>query len=209
MYPKKHPGLSNDEEAVSEKSFNNKNIFNIYSRLHKKLIRFAFRYFKNPQEVEDVVQEAFVKVIEAQQGREIKHYNSYMYQTVKNLALKQINKKDYRLTDTLGDLLQESAIFDSSTLEDQFESHQRIGLICQAIRQLPTKCQRVYILRKVYGLSQKEIAERMDISLKTVEAHLTKAVIRCTDYMDKVESEGQVRLSDSNGREYYNSRNNL
>ena len=68
-------------------------------------------------------------------------------------------------------------------MEQQFESRQRFELFCRAVRQLPIKCQRVYILRRVYGYTQKEIAEQMGISLKTVEAHLTKAIVRCTDYM--------------------------
>ena len=40
----------------------------------------------------------------------------------------------------------------------------------------------------MYGYSQKEIAERMDVSVKTVEAHLTKAITRCTDYMEAEEA---------------------
>ena len=65
----------------------------------------------------------------------------------------------------------------------------RFQLFCRAVRQLPIKCQRVYILRRVYGYTQIEIAEQMGISIKTVEAHLTKAIVRCTDYMDEQEDE--------------------
>ena len=75
------------------------------------------------------------------------------------------------------------------TMEEQFESQERFELFCRAVRQLPIKCQRVYILRRVYGYTQIEIAEQMGISIKTVEAHLTKAIVRCTDYMDEQEDE--------------------
>ena len=155
----------------------------IYMGLRTSLMRFAYRYFKTPQEIEDVVQEAFVKVIEAKQHREILHPKSYMYQTVKNLALNRLSKSDYRLTDALGDTDAELVSQITPTMEQQFESRQRFELFCRAVRQLPIKCQRVYILRRVYGYTQKEIAEQMGISLKTVEAHLTKAIVRCTDYM--------------------------
>ena len=159
----------------------------LYGEIRSSLLRFASRYFKRPQEIEDVVQEAFVKVIEAQRKRQIDSPKAYLYTTTRNLALKQLDTSAYRLTDTVGDLLPDSVLLRTVNLEDEFESRQRFELFCRAIRHLPMKCQRVYILRKVYGFSQKEIAERMGIGVKTVEAHLTKAIVRCTDFMEAEE----------------------
>jgi len=165
-----------------------KDMGSVYGKMYTSLARFAYRYLKKPQEIEDVVQEAFVKVIEAQQRCDISYPKSYLYQTVKNLALKQLDKSDYRLTDTVGDLLPQSVLLETPSIEQEFESRQRFELFCRAVRELPVKCQRIFILRRVYGYSQKEIAEKMSISVKTVEAHLTKAIVRCTDYMDAEES---------------------
>ena len=170
----------------------------VYRDLRGSLMRFAYRYYKKPQDIEDVVQEAFVKVCEAQQQREIQHPKSYMYQTVRNLALRQLDKSDYKLTDTVGDIVPDSVLLETPTMEEQFESRQKFELFCRAVRQLPNKCQQVYILRRVYGFSHKEIAERLNISLKTVEAHLSKAIVRCTDYMDAEEAlEQQTEASAS------------
>ena len=49
---------------------------------------------------------------------------------------------------------------------------------------LPDVCRRVFVLRRVYGFSQREIAEYLGISIKTVEAHLAKGMVRCTDFME-------------------------
>ena len=163
---------------------NGLNFVDLYREMRPALLRFAFRFFRNPQEVEDVVQEAFIRVIEMNDRRDIEHPRSYMFQTVKNLSLKQLDKAEYRLTDTVGDFPPESVSMDTVSLEEQFENRQKFELFCRAVRRLPVKCQRVYILRRVYGLSQKEIAERLGISLKTVEAHLSKAIVRCTDFME-------------------------
>jgi RNA polymerase sigma-70 factor (ECF subfamily) len=189
MADQKHRGKP--PQTKTNISAEQKEMIGIYSGLRTSLMRFAYRYFKTPQEIEDVVQEAFVKVIEAKQHREILHPKSYMYQTVKNLALNRLTKSDYRLTDALGDTDAELVSQVTPTMEQQFESRQRFELFCRAVRQLPIKCQRVYILRRVYGYSQKEIAEQMDISIKTVEAHLTKAIVRCTDYMDKEDQQDE------------------
>ena len=156
----------------------------LYHEVRSSLMHFAARYFRRPQEIEDVVQEAFVKVIEAQRSRTIHAPKSYLYRTTRNLALKQLDKSAHKLTDTMGELLPDTPLLHSRTLEEDFESSEKFELFCRAVRQLPVKCQRVYILRKVYGYSQQEIAQHMDISIKTVEAHLTKAIVRCTDYMD-------------------------
>jgi len=191
MVDKKHRG--DKDKATQTQKGPSLDMARVYTELRTSLSRFAYRYFKTPQEIEDVVQEAFVKVIEAREQREIQHPKAYMYQTVKNLALNRISKSDYRLTDTMGDGVGDSPLESvlplTPTLEEQFESRQRFELFCRAVRQLPIKCQRVYILRRVYGYSHIEIAEQMGISIKTVEAHLTKAIVRCTDYMDEQEDE--------------------
>jgi len=164
----------------------------LYGEIRKSLMRFATRYFRRPQEIEDVVQDAFVKVIEAQHKRDIESPKAYLYRTTRNLALNQLDRSAFKLTDALSDVLLDSEPMQTLSLEDQFESQQKFELFCRAVRQLPLKCQRVYILRRVYGFSQKEVSERMGISIKTVEAHLTKAIIRCTDYMDEDHAANEV-----------------
>lgn len=192
MADNKHRGNANTGEKPTSAQSNSE-MTRIYTEMRTSLMRFAYRYFKTPQEIEDVVQEAFVKVIEAKQQRTIEYPKSYMFQTVKNLSLNKITKSDYRLTDALEDKVgadtHESVLQVTPSMEDQFESRQRFELFCRAVRELPVKCQRVYIMRRVYGYSQKEIAEQLDISIKTVEAHLTKAITRCTDFMDEEENQ--------------------
>lgn len=161
-----------------------------YRDIRVSLLRFAARYFRRPQEIEDVVQEAFVKVIEAGRVRDIDNPKAYLYKATRNLALNSLDKSAYKLTDTVGDLLPDSALLTTPTMEDAFESQQRFELFCSAVRELPVKCRRVYVMRRVYGYSQKEIAAEMNISIKTVEAHLTKAIVQCTDYMDDIENPG-------------------
>ena len=159
----------------------------VYRELKSSLMRFAHRYYRKPQDIEDVVQEAFVKVCEAQSQRSIQHPKAYMFQTVRNLAIRQLRKNDHKLTDIVGDMDVETLLGSTPTLEEQVESRQKFELFCRAVRELPVKCQRVYILCRVYGFSHKEIAEHLDISVKTVEAHLTKAIVRCGEYMDAEE----------------------
>lgn len=62
---------------------------------------------------------------------------------------------------------------------------QTIGVHCEAVARLPPKCRRVYLMRKVHGMSHKEIAQHMGITTTTVERHITKGIRDCARYMEE------------------------
>lgn len=156
----------------------------LYLEVRASLTRYVSRYFKRSQEAEDVVQETFVKVIQAQHQRGIQFPKSYIFRTARNLSLAQIGKASYRLTDEIGDLLTESELAASKTMEEDYEARENFELFCQAVRALPLKCRRAFVLCRVYGFSQKEVAARMGITLSAVEGHLARATRRCVDFME-------------------------
>jgi RNA polymerase sigma-70 factor (ECF subfamily) len=167
----------------------------IYLDVRASLLRYASKYFKRTQEAEDVVQEAFVKVIEAHRKRQIHSPKSYLFRTARNLSLAQISKSSYRLTDELGDLLTESELMASKTLEEQFEARENFEVFCRAVRTLPVKCRRAFVLCRVYGFSQKEAADRMGIGIKGIEAHLSRATLRCIEYIDAEQASKHQRAN--------------
>lgn len=161
---------------------------NLYADGRGPLVRYISRYFRRSQEAEDVVQEAFVKVIEAQRDREIRAPKAYLYQTARNLALAELNKKSYRLTDVMGEILPESDLLLSASMENQFEDRENFEIFCRAVRSLPVKCRRAFVLCRIYGFSQKEVAAHMGVTLKAVEGHLTRATRRCIEYVEAEQS---------------------
>jgi len=62
-------------------------------------------------------------------------------------------------------------------------AQRRFELFCRAAAELPEQCRRVLILRKVYGFSQHEVAEQLGITISTVEKHLAKGLVRCSQFM--------------------------
>jgi len=56
-------------------------------------------------------------------------------------------------------------------------------VLARAIAALPPQCAKVFVLRKMQGLSQKEIAARLNISVRTVENHVALGLVRCKAYM--------------------------
>ena len=69
------------------------------------------------------------------------------------------------------------------TLESEAEAQQSLGIYCEAIATLPEKCRRVFLLRKVYGLKQREIAESLGISVRMVEKHMKIGTLKCREYV--------------------------
>ncbi|MDT8398225.1 MAG: sigma-70 family RNA polymerase sigma factor [Pseudomonadales bacterium] len=147
------------------------------------LKRFVSRFFKRSHDIEDIVQETFVKALEAECKNKIQSPKAYLFQTAKNLSVKEVSKFSTRLQDSIEDYLPEGMLVTETTIEDQVESLQKLTLFCQALRGLPVQCRRVYILRKVYGYTQKEIAGSLGISENTVERHIAKGILRCNEHM--------------------------
>jgi RNA polymerase sigma factor (sigma-70 family) len=60
--------------------------------------------------------------------------------------------------------------------------NQELALLTEAIQSLPARCRQILTLRKLYGLSQREIAERLGLSESTVSNQITIGIEKCTDF---------------------------
>ena len=147
------------------------------------LAKYVSRFIKHPHDIEDIVHDAFLNSYAAEINTKIHKPKAFLFQTARNLALKHLNKCSTRLTDYLEDLDLSEVFIERPSLEDTVESNEQFAFFCKAVQKLPLQCRRAFILRKVYGLSHKEIAKHLDISVSTVEKHLATGISRCCDYM--------------------------
>lgn len=152
----------------------------------RSVLRAVAARIVSPQDIEDIVQETFVRSLEASGRRRIRHPRTYMVRVATNLALNHVSRAGYKLTDQMGDMAKIEVYLKTDTLQTEAESRERFLLFCRAARRMPIQCRRAFLLRKVYELSQKEIAEYLGISQSTVEKHVAKGMMVCSDYMDKV-----------------------
>ena len=165
---------------------NNENISNLFISLQSTLTRAVSRIVP-PKEIEDIVQETYVRVCQVEKQDEIRYPRSFMLKTAKNLALDYVKRAETRLTISNSDNDFDWDLIDISGSEDdtfnRVAANQEFGHFCDAVRLLPLQCRKAFILRKVYGYSQKEIAERLDISENTVEKHVATGNKRSTYFM--------------------------
>lgn len=141
------------------------------------------RYLKRPEDVEDIVQETFVRSYEARQQSRITNLKAYFFATARNLSLKHKALHANKITCYLEDLGVSEVYDHRPGPEMEFEAHEQFSIFCEAVRELPLQCRRVLILKKIYNLSHDEIAERLNITVSTTNQHLAKGLTRCTLYM--------------------------
>ena len=136
-------------------------------------------------EVEDIVQETFIRAHEAQVNKRLEYPKSFIYKTARNLALNFIARKEYANTSDIDDALNQDTSLDDPSLADEFESKEKFRLFCAAVRELPLQCRKAFILKRVFGYSIKDISKTLGISPSTTEKHIAKGVLRCADYLLK------------------------
>jgi len=150
-----------------------------------------------PKEIEDIVQETYVRICQMDKREPVEQPKSFLMKTARNLAYDHLKKAETRLAD--GAETDCDFDVDASMHDAVFENHasnQEFAHFCEAVRQLPVQCRRVFVLKKVYGYSQKEIAKEMTLSESTVEKHIAVGFKRCASYMLGL-SQTNVRSSQS------------
>lgn len=160
-----------DQEAL-------KQIFAIY---FPRLNDFAGKIIKDDTISQDIVQDVFVKFWELRSTITDTNIEAYLFRLVRNKCLdyirhvKVINnfQIDYSSVANYEELYRIDFIGDEPYILIEKELQSEIDRVIQS---LPEKCKKVFILSRVNGLKNKEIAEKLNINIKNVERHITKAL---------------------------------
>ena len=151
-------------------------------------------------DIEDIVQETFVKSYEAELKQEIKYERTYMLKTARNLALNHVSQAYERYNQSVDDFDALSNEVGQANLEKQIESKERFLNFCRATDTLSVEVKRVFLLKKVYGLSQKEIADYTGLSQSTVEKHVAKGLQQCSLFMRELSQPANLNATSTGAR---------
>ncbi|MDE5930716.1 MAG: RNA polymerase sigma-70 factor [Muribaculaceae bacterium] len=140
--------------------------FNI---LYLPLGMYALRMVEEVAVSQDLVQDAFVKAWElVSGGAEIDNFKAWMYRSVHNLCVDYLRRRrQYENIDSLQDFS-----------DERVDTSERDARVWKAIGNLPERCREIFLMSKRDGLSNEEIAEEMNLSVKTVKNQMTKAFAR-------------------------------
>ena len=139
----------------------------VYLACELPLRRFIGRFCNRPEDIDDLAQETFLRAFHAGEGRDIRSPKAYLFRVARNMALRELGKKSRQLTDYLEEADADIGGKEASA-EQEIIARQKLQLCCNAIADLPEQCRRVFLLRKIYAYSHREIADELGISVRTV-----------------------------------------
>ena len=126
----------------------------LFERYYGRLCQYVYSLLMDKNDTEDVVQELFLNIWKNRERIEIKeNVGGYLYKMAKHLALNHLRSKVYQL----------------SYEDNRVESEEFRIALYGCIDHLPDRCKEVLLLHRIKGLKQKEISEKLDISVKTIK----------------------------------------
>jgi RNA polymerase sigma-70 factor (ECF subfamily) len=149
------------------------------------LKRFLARFFSNQQDIDDVAQETYLRAFAAEQKHRIEQPKAFLFKVAKNIALTELTRKSRQITEYIDDATEPLVMERHAPADEVAEAHENIGIYCESVSRLPAKCRQAFLLRKVHGLRHKEIAERMNLSISSIEKYLRQATLETADFIER------------------------
>ncbi len=174
-----HIRLKNaDEEAFRQ----------LFERYVKRVYQFVYNHIKDKTEAEDITQNVFIRIWEK---REIidpaRSFEGFIFTIAYRLLIDHYRSNARRYSTDPVDRLDETTLQSSMHSDDLVQHHQLESLYQKALLALPPKRKEIFLLSRHNGLSNREIAEKMGISVKTVENQMTAALGFLRDFFDRTE----------------------
>ena len=127
-------------------------------------------------EIDDVIQETYAKLASIESVENIRNPRSYFFQTAYSILVTHVRRSRIVPISAVGELEQLQLPSDQPLPDRELEAHDQLREIARAMTALPRKCREVFMLRRVHGLSQREVAEKLQLSENTVEHYMTKSI---------------------------------
>lgn len=139
--------------------------------------------FPTVHDVEDVVQESYVRVWKARATQPIRSARGFLFQVARRVALDILRRGRASPIDSGRDLAASFVFHHDPDAAQAATLRERKRLLIDAVVALPARYREIVILRKLEDVPQKEVAARLGISERTVENLLARGVKRCEDYL--------------------------
>lgn len=153
---------------------------------HESTLRAWLRgLFPSLPDLDDLVQESYVRLIRAREAGKVGHAKAYLFTTARNAALDFFRRRKIVSIEAVGDMSDSTVLDDRPGVADAVSKQQELDLLAEAVRDLPERCRQTLTLRLLYGLSHNEIAAELKVSEHTVKAQLAKGMRRCTAYFEE------------------------
>jgi RNA polymerase sigma-70 factor (ECF subfamily) len=165
-----------DEELMQEIKADNMFAFDVlYKKYCKRVYKFGYSILKSPEDSENLMQDVFLNLWENRHKVEKdSSIKSYVFTITYNSAISIIRKKARQ--SEFVEYLKTLQEINEEPVNTELEYNDLVNKLDEIIKGLPPRQREVYMLHKVEGLKYREIAERLIISVNTIENHMSRAL---------------------------------
>lgn len=146
----------------------------LFDRYFTSLSVYANKILSDTEASIDIVQSLFVSIYENRTTLNVQNVRSFLYQSVHNRCLNEIKHRNIQ------NQYASNAIFvvseASNDVEETIQLSETEALIANAMQQLPPQCRKVFEMSRIDGLTNDEIATQLNLSKRTVETQISKAL---------------------------------
>jgi RNA polymerase sigma factor (sigma-70 family) len=152
---------------------------NTIRRYHDSLIQFLRQRLRVPEDAFDVAQEAYIRMMQYQDSRQIRSPSSMLFRIAINVANDLGRAELARGAANQCSVDDLDIVSDAPSVERQLTASEDLALLYTVIEELPPKCRQVFLLSRVRRMTYGQIAVRCGISKKMVEKHISHALAVC------------------------------
>jgi RNA polymerase sigma-70 factor (ECF subfamily) len=173
-----------DQSLVESIKNSNQGVFElVFNFYYSGLVVFADQIIKDTSISEDIVQSVFMKLWENRETIDIRSFRSYFIQCVKNRCVDHLRSQQVKAK--FDNRVPESDHFMMD--EDLWTKTELSELIEQSVESLPPRCREIFRMSRYENLKIAEIADQLNISKRTVETQISKALkilrVKLIDYL--------------------------
>ena len=153
---------------------------------HESSLRLYLRgSFPAVRDVDDVVQESFLRVWKARAEQPVHSAKAFLYRIARNVALDLVRRRRVAPLDPVGELAELGVMDERPGVLDALGTNERIAMLTEALDALPTRCREAVILCKLQGKSYREAALALGVSEKTIGEHVYRGTQRLGEELNK------------------------
>jgi RNA polymerase sigma-70 factor (ECF subfamily) len=153
----------------------------LFAESRQALLKYIGRFVRSSETAKEIVQEAFLRTYRERES--IVTPRAFLFSTARNLAANEIRHRRTVERDSLASSDELPLDAQCESLESGLLRDERNRLIQQAIDRLPPQCRAAFTLRLFHECSYREVADRLGISVKTVEKHIARGIRDTNSYL--------------------------
>ena len=134
------------------------------------------RWTGRDQDIDDVIQEAYCRLAAMEDVTHIGSGRAYLFQTSRNIVLEQVRRSKIVRIENVADLAVLNIVDEAPGMDRVVGGVRELQRLEALIDRLPLKCRRVFILRRIHGESQREIAKMLGMTQAAVEKQVTRGL---------------------------------